>query len=419
MHHAVLSVVRDLLLGPHREPRSRGIGRLALIAVVVAAAACHSPNSVFHSRTDFNRDVGHLFALLIGFGTVVFVVVESLLILTIVRFRRRGAARQPLQVHGNTKLEIAWTLVPALILLIIALPTVRTTFRTQALARPDALQIQAIGHQWWWEFRYPQYTRTNAAGQVDTVVTANELYLPLGRTVNFALTSQDVAHSFWIPSLGGKRDLIPTHTNYLWFTPDSTTATAFNGFCAEFCGVSHANMRFRAFTVTPRQFVAWTEHQLSPAVFAIPAVTSLPLSSVAFAGDSLPAYTIPAMRLPADVRFDASIRGDPARGGDLLMKGQGACLGCHVIRGNPSMVGTMGPNLTHIGSRTTIASGMFPNDEQHLTLWLKNARKLKPGSLMPALGMNEYDPVLGKRVTAGGLTDQQIADVVAYLQALK
>ena len=402
---------------------SRGFARIALAASALAGVACSaSPNSVFHSRTDVNRDVGHLFNILIGSGTVVFVIVETILVVTIIRFRRRGVVRQPKQVQGNMKLEILWTIIPAVILVLIALPTVRTTFRTQAVARRDALQIEAIGHQWWWEFRYPQYTKADGAGQVDTVVTANELYLPLGRTVNFTLTSLDVAHSFWIPSLGGKRDLIPTHTNYLWFTPDSTTATAFNGFCAEYCGVSHANMRFRAFTVTPAQFAAWAAHQLEPAALAMPAMTSAPratLAFVSFARDSMPTYTMPGMRLPADVAFDNTVHGDPGRGGDLLANGQGACLGCHVIRGNPSMVGTMGPNLTHVGSRATIAGGMFRNDERHLALWLKNARKLKPGSLMPALGMNEYDPVAGKRVTEGGLTDQQIGDIVAYLLALK
>src|SRR6185503_2348550 len=150
-----------------------------------------------------------------------------------------------------------WTLIPAVVLAIIAVPTVRTIFRTQGDAPPNALQVEVVGHQWWWEFRYPQYG----------VLTANELYLPIGRTASFALKTHDVLHSFWIPGLGGKRDLVNNRTNHLWFTPDSTTEAAFNGFCAEYCGTSHANMRFRAFTVTPEQFASWVAHQQLPAVF--------------------------------------------------------------------------------------------------------------------------------------------------------
>jgi cytochrome c oxidase subunit 2 len=160
-------------------------------------------------------------------------------------------------VHGNTTLEILWTAIPALILAFIAVPTVRTIFKTQAKAKADALQVEVIGHQWWWEFRYPQYK----------VTTAGELYLPLGRTVNFTLQTQDVLHSFWVPQLGGKRDLITNHKNFLWFTPDSIGVTALNGMCVEYCGASHANMRFKAFTVTPAEFEQWAAHQASPAVY--------------------------------------------------------------------------------------------------------------------------------------------------------
>ena len=135
----------------------------------------------------------------------------------------------------------------------------------------------------------------------------------------------------------------------------------------------------------------------------------------------MPRATIPTTPLPEDVRFDASLffQGSAARGADLLTKGQGACLGCHTIRGNPSMVGQIGPNLTHIATRTTIAAGLYPNEARYLARWIKNARKLKPGVLMPTIGLNEYDPVTGATMKTGGLTDQQIADIVAYLQALK
>jgi cytochrome c oxidase subunit II len=443
----------------HHQFRPRRLARAALTVALAASslviAACTQyPNSVFHPRTDTNRDVGFLFEILIWFGSIVFVVVEAILVYTLVRFRRRtGTTRQPEHVHGNTTLEITWTIIPALILVFIAIPTVRTIFRTQLKAASNALQVEVIGHQWWWEFRYPQFTTRSPSGKLDTVVTANELYLPKGRTVNFTLTSKDVIHSFWVPSLSGKRDLIANHTNYLWFTPDSATVTAYNGFCVEYCGASHANMRFRTFVVAADEFSSWIAHQQTPAAFAMPApapvaanappnaaapagppagaagagVPNAPAAApqtpvaqagfIAFPRERMPSYTVPQTPVPADIPYSDPY-GNPARGADLLMKGQGACLGCHTIRGNPSMIGTIGPNLTHIGSRTTIAAGLYPNDARHLALWIKNARKMKPGVLMPTIGLNEYDPQLGATMKAG-LTDQQIADIVAYLQALK
>ncbi|HEY2376476.1 MAG TPA: cytochrome c oxidase subunit II [Gemmatimonadaceae bacterium] len=445
----------------HHRFRPRRLARAALTVALAASslviAACTQyPNSVFHQRTDTNRDIGFLFEILIWFGSIVFVIVEAILVYTLIRFRRRsGTARQPEHVHGNTTLEITWTIVPALILVFIAIPTVRTIFRTQSRAASGALQVEVIGHQWWWEFRYPQYTSRSPTGKLDTVVTANELYLPKGRTVNFTLHSNDVIHSFWVPSLSGKRDLIANHTNYLWFTPDSAASTAYNGFCVEYCGASHANMRFRTFVVTPDEFASWIAHQETPAAFATPIPTPpaanpaaavaattasavrggagavaaraaapevTPPTSVAQAGfiafprDKMPAYTVPETPTP-DIQYSDPY-GDPARGATLLLHGQGACLGCHTIRGNPSMIGQIGPNLTHVGSRTTIAAGLYPNDARHLALWIKNARKMKPGVLMPTIGLNEYDPQLNTTMKAG-LTDQQIADIVAYLQALK
>jgi cytochrome c oxidase subunit II len=240
-------------------PRRQRLAALTVALAIFVAGCVSNPNSVFHNRTEFNRDVGSLFTLLIWLGTIVFIFTEVMLLIALFRFRSRpGKPRQPEQVHGNTRLEILWTVIPAVVLAIIAVPTVRSVFRTQAPAPAGALQIEVIGHQWWWEFNYPQYG----------VTTANEVYLPIGRTVNFALKTHDVIHSFWIPGLGGKRDLVNNRTNYLWMTPDSTTEAAFNGFCAEYCGVSHANMRFRAFTVTPDQFASWIANQQKPAVFS-------------------------------------------------------------------------------------------------------------------------------------------------------
>jgi len=435
--------------------RPRRLAQAALtVAVLAFVAACAKdhPESVFHHRTDFNRDVDWLFRLLMWLGGFVFVFVEFLLIWTLVKFRRRPGQAEPKHVHGNTVMEITWTIVPALLLIVIAIPTVHTIFKTEAKARADALQVEVIGHQWWWEFRYPQYG----------VVTANELYLPIGRTVNFTLHTQDVLHSFWVPALGGKRDLIANHTNYLWFTPDSTKANAYNGACVEYCGDSHGNMRFKAFTVTPADFEAWAKHQASPAVGSgpvppatpalattrvaisttsntqaaptvpssgspgagVPATPAADTAAVAQAGfiafprEKLPAYAIPQTPLPAGETFDEKLlaSGNAANGAKLVSGG--TCIACHSIKGVPTMVGVVGPNLTHVGSRTTIAAGLYPNDAKHLAYWIKNSRMMKAGVIMPTLGLNQYDPIL-KATQKFGLSDQQIADIVAYLQTLK
>jgi len=174
----------------------------ALTAVgLLALSGCgftEYPNSTFNHHTDFNTAIDALFQRLLFWGTIVFVVVEAGLVYTIIKYRKRPGGPKPRPIHGNAALEITWTVIPALILVLIAIPTVRTIFQTQADAPAGALKVQVIGHQWWWEFRYPELG----------IVTANELYVPVGRTVEFELTTKDVLHSFWIPQMGGKRDLI-------------------------------------------------------------------------------------------------------------------------------------------------------------------------------------------------------------------
>ena len=445
----------------HWKIRPRHLATVAIFAgLTLALAACTSygkdyPNSTFNHTTEFNTAIDSLWDKLLFWGTLVFVLVESILVYTIIRFRRRSESDEPKHVHGSTALELTWTIAPAVILVFIAIPTVRTIFATQRRAVPNALQVEVVGHQWWWEFRYPQYTQRSPTGRVDTLVTANDLYLPIGRTVNFALKTKDVIHSFWVPQLGGKRDLITNHTNYLWFTPDSSlTTSVYNGSCNEYCGASHANMRFRTFVVTPAEFDGWVGHQLSAAAFAAPppapptpapdttrgdaatrqtagaatpppvtpavAVAQQPAAPAAytFPMASLPDHATPDTPTPAGLTFTDNVTGDAQRGAQQFARS--ACIGCHAIRGTVA-ASPIGPNLTHIGTRSTIAAGLFPNDERHLRLWIKNSRLMKPGVAMPTLGMGQRDPITGATVTAGlgGLTDQQIADIVAYLQALR
>ena len=471
--------------------RLRRLASYAFFAVlVVAALSCNEahPNSTLQPHSDLGREIDFLWNRLLFLGTIVFVLVEGVLVYVVFKYRRRENQPTPPQTHGSTKLEIAWTLIPAVILVFIAVPTVRTIFITQAAAAPGSLNIDVTGHQWWWEFKYPDYG----------VTTANEIYLPVGRTVNFRLRSADVIHSFWTPQLGGKRDVVTNRTNYIWYTPDSAIAgNVWNGFCVEYCGASHANMRFRVFTVSQQQFDSWVAGQKMPARFGAVATTpttgtnapanaapgrstpggpnapsqaaqsassgiagrssgtgpaggtqpavargqspeanpgartggaasAVPASSAGaieagyiFPRDKIPEYAVPHAPVPGDLKFTAGLTGNAARGKQVFSGA--ACIGCHSIAGNPIAMGVLGPNLTHVGSRSTIAAGRFPNAAAYLALWIKNARKMKPEVLMPTLGLDEYDPVLKAKVTSanGGLSDQQIADIVAYLTALK
>ena len=422
-----------------RTARPRHQFALALAAALpLLLAACSNsqyPNSTFTNLTDVNRDAGSLWNLMIWLGIAVFVFVELLLIYVMIRYRRRSESDQPEHVHGNTKLELTWTILPAVVLAIISVPTVQQIWKYQSGAPANALQVEVIGHQWWWEFRYPE----------QNITTANELYIPTGRPVNFTLRSADVIHSFWIPQLSGKRDLMRNRTNFIWFTPDSVGTQAFNGSCNEYCGTSHANMRFRAYTVSPEQFDSWVAGQqanaASPASApaADSAATATPVAAQAtppaapapattayrFPAEQLPDHVVPKTPIPAGLTIDDAVlaAGDAQRGFQLYSRS--LCIGCHRVRGNPSSVGVVGPDLTHVGSRNTIAAGLFPNDARHMALWIKNAQKMRPqfmgSATMPTIGMGEYDPKLKVTVGAGqgGLTDAQIADIVAYLMSLK
>lgn len=409
---------------------------LLMAVAALALTACggmeSAPNSTFNHTTDLNTAIDGLWNRLLFWGTIVFVVVEIALIYTIIRFRKRPGGPAPKQIHGNAALEITWTVIPAVILVLIAVPTVRTIFQTQAPAPAGALVIQVTGHQWWWEFHYPEYG----------VTTANEVYIPVGRTAKFELRTKDVLHSFWIPQMGGKRDLISNRMNVMWFTPNTELGTnAWNGFCVEYCGASHANMKFRLFTVQPDEFASWAAHQARPALphdtSAAPSVPPVTMASVVgttpasadpqpaspalgyvFPASQLPAHVVPQTPLPARLQFDDATlaQGDAKRGETAFM--MGGCIGCHAINGNPMAMSNVGPNLTHFASRHTLGGGLFPNDDRHLARWIKNAKAMKPGTLMNVIGIGEYDPILKGPVTAG-LTDAQIADVVAYLRSLK
>ena len=323
---------------------------LTPLPLVLAACGGPFPQSALHPESDYARSLDALFHGIFWWAVLVFVLVESLLLFILLRYRQRAGAATPKPTHGHTVLEIAWTLAPALILVFIAVPTMRTIFATQQPPAFNALRIEVIGHQWWWEYRYP------AAG----IVTANELHVPVGRPVDLEISTADVIHSFWAPGLGGKRDLIPGHVNRITFTAESIGT--FTGQCAEFCGESHANMRRRVAVESDSAFRAWLAGQGG--------------------------------------------LGRLAAKGSVEEKGRDAfrrygCIACHTVTGVSA--GVIGPNLTHVGSRTTIAAGVLPNTAEALARWIGDPPGVKPGARMPKLPMAPAD----------------LTALVAYLQSLK
>jgi cytochrome c oxidase subunit 2 len=290
--------------------------------------------STITARSDFARAINEVYSLITWVAVGILVVVFAVLVAAIVRFRDRGQPGLPRQVRGHSLLEIGWTIAPALVLLMIAIPTIQIVFRTQGAAvSADALEVTVRGRQWWWEFRYPGLQ----------IATANELHLPVGRPVVLTLVGPDVIHSFWVPQLGGKRDVIPGRPNRLTFTPD--TPGVYPGQCAEFCGISHANMRMVVVVHTQESWPAWVSAQQ-----AAPAVG-----------------------------------GDVAEGAAIYARS--ACVGCHTIRGVSA--GLIGPDLTHVGSRKTLAAGLLPNTLENMTSWIRDPAGLKPGVKMPSLGLSE------------------------------
>jgi cytochrome c oxidase subunit 2 len=316
---------------------STAIG-IALLLAVTGGCAFDGPMSTLVAGSDLNRSILSLYSIITWAAAIIAAVVFVVLGLILVNFRERpGAVGLPRQIRGHTALELAWTIAPALILLVIAIPTIQVIFRTQGTAAPaHALAVTVRGWQWWWEFRYPSLD----------VVTANELHLPVGRPVVFALEGPDVIHSFWIPQLGGKRDVVPGRLNHVTLTPERVGE--YWGQCAEFCGASHANMGLRVIVEEPAAFERWVAAQKAP-----------PPEPAGPAAEGKAIYT------------------------------RSACVGCHTIRGVSG--GALGPDLTHFGGRALFGAGLWPTSVEHVAAWLKDPPALKPGSKMPNLNLSDAE----------------------------
>jgi cytochrome c oxidase subunit 2 len=279
----------------------------------------------------------------------IFIVVAALWLYVVVRYRQRDPSddSEPPQIYGSTQIELAWTVIPILIVVVLFLTTARILFAIQDQKMPPAaVDVDVVGHQFWWEFHYTKYGFT----------TANELHVPVSTgqapmTTSLNLLSADVFHSFWVPQLMGKIDTVPNRVNHMWFTPDKVGL--FVGQCAHFCGVEHAKMLLRVYVQTPEDFAAWVKNQQQAAV-QDPAVAE----------------------------------------GRQIFQSQ-ACINCHVVRGTAAH-GQFGPDLTHFMSRDTLAAGAADNTPASLKLWIQDPDYVKPGSLMPAmqLGNDQIDKVV-------------------------
>ncbi len=286
--------------------------------------------------------------LILAVTLTIFLIVGGLLLYVVIRYRHKptDSDREPAQIYGSTQIELSWTVIPILIVVMLFLSTTRVILETEAAPKPgNALDVTVIGHQFWWEYRYPKLG----------VVTANELHVPVSDPSKpiptyLALSSADTDHSFWVPRLAGKTDLIPNRLNTMWIDPQE--AGLYLGQCAQYCGVQHAKMLLRVYAQSPEDFAVWVEQQKKPAVQD-------------FSGNAV-----------------------AAEGQKVFM--HSACINCHAITGTVA-TGRFGPDLSHLASRDTIASGPIENTPANLRQWIADPNSMKPGVLMPSMHLNDHD----------------------------
>lgn len=331
---------------------------LALVAVGLTLGGCaiieveENPLTTFEPAGPFARQIDDLFWLVFWVATAIFILVMGALVVIIFFFRDRGkdVEREPKQLHGSPKLEVVWTVIPALILAALAVPTVSAIFDLTECS-PDAMEIEVTGHQWWFEYHYPDAD----------ISTANVMVIPAGREVCARMTSEDVLHNFWVPALNGKRYLVPGQTTELRFQADEPAE--FWAHCAEFCGLSHSLMRARVVSLSEADFSQWLTDQMEPATF------------------------------PAE--------DDPGYDGYQVFLDKG-CNRCHQMRFDDESQSNLldpgafgGPELTHFASRNVFAGATLPEvDEtraEALKRWLADPPNVKPGSFMPNLALTEEE----------------------------
>jgi cytochrome c oxidase subunit 2 len=335
------------------------VRRVALVAVTLLATAevaLAESNSIFDPASYNSQKISEIFYLVLAITGLIFVVLFGAIVFFVLRYRTRDdeSELEPPQIYGSWPIEVAWTIAPMLIIFVLFLIVIRSVNEQRPERAPaDALTVNVVGHQWWWAFEYSDLG----------FVTANELHVPIGdeehpRSVFLKLESADVAHSFWVPRLGGKTDLIPNRVNTMWFAPSE--AGVFTGQCAEYCGTQHTKMLLRVIVESPREFEQWVENEKKPAV------------------------------------------DDPAAAEGRRLFLSLSCASCHTIRGTNAS-GTLGPDLTHLMSRQTIGAGAAVNDRTNLMKWIRDPHVFKSGCHMPAMK----------------LTAENVEIVVSYLETLR
>jgi cytochrome c oxidase subunit 2 len=286
--------------------------------------------------------------LVLSVTLVIFLLVSGLLLYVLIRYRERpsDSEREPAQVYGSNQIELSWTVIPILIVVMLFLSTTRVILDTEAAPKPSgALDVTVVGHQFWWEYRYPKLG----------VVTANELHVPISDPAKptptyLSLLSADTDHSFWVPRLAGKTDLIPNRVNTMWIDPQKPGL--YLGQCAQYCGTQHALMLLRVYAQSPEDFAAWIKQQQRPA--------------------------------------EQNLSGDSAAAEGQTVFMHSACINCHAVAGTVAN-GRFGPDLTHVASRDTIASGPVKNTPENLRQWIADPNSMKPGVLMPSMHLNDHD----------------------------
>ncbi len=346
----------DLKSGASFAAKTAGCLLGAAASVLGQSKSPLSPTNIFSPDSTPARSIFRLSLFTLEVEAVIFVVVFSLLAYAVTKFRQRkhDDDSEPPQVYGSSQIELAWTVLPVLIIVVLFLSTAQVIHRVQDAQRPpETTEITVVGHQYWWEFRYTQYG----------FIAANEMHVPVSSVGHptptyLALLSADVDHSFWVPRLAGKTDLIPNHPNTTWIDPQETGL--FLGQCSQYCGTQHAKMLQRVYVDTPEALDRWVHAQQQPAAV------------------------------------------DPAGAVGSALFIAKACFACHAIRGTIAR-GVVGPDLTHLMSRDTIGSGAVPNTPENLRKWVRDPGTFKPGTLMPAQD----------------LTDQELDQIVGYLSTLR
>jgi cytochrome c oxidase subunit 2 len=317
------------------------------LAALIQTGFSHG-TSIFAPAGTPAHSIFGLSMLVLGIVITIFLVVAGLFLYAVVRYRHRAnsadAAQEPAQIFGSNQIELSWTVIPILIVVLLFLATTRIILMTQSIPKPaNSLDVTVVGHQFWWEYSYPKLG----------IVTANELHIPVSDAKQptptyLTMTSADTDHSFWVPRLAGKMDLIPNQINTMWMDPQ--TSGLYLGQCAQYCGVQHAKMLIRVYADSPADFAAWVAHQKQPAVEST----------------------------------------DPQAVEGRAIFQHNACISCHTVAGTVA-TGRFGPDLTHVASRDTIGSGAIPYNTANLRAFVNDPAHFKPGVLMPAMHLNDHD----------------------------